>query len=101
MMTAANIPLEWKHVVGQKAFETALLLNGLVPIEIDGQIKPRVEHWSGSIPAFASNLRTWGEAGTVKIKSKMTPKMSDHGITCMFVGYMLKIMLATATRCST
>ena len=50
-------------------------------------VKPRVEHFEGSIPPFAEHLQTWGEAGTVKIKAKMTPKLGDRGITYMFVGY--------------
>jgi len=73
--------------VAQKAFETATKLDGLIPVMIDDVVKPRVEHFEGSIPLFAEHLRTWGEAGTVKIKAKMTPKLGDRGITCMFVGY--------------
>ena len=40
-------------------------------------------------PAFAKHLRTWGEAGTVKIKTKTTPKLADRGVQCMMVGYAL------------
>jgi hypothetical protein len=29
------------------------------------------------------------EAGTVKIKSDMTPKLADHGVQCVFVGYAI------------
>jgi hypothetical protein len=29
----------------------------------------------------------WGEAGTAKIKSDMTPKLADCGVLCIFVGY--------------
>jgi hypothetical protein len=87
MMKAANIPEQWKHVVAQKALETATKLDGLIPVKIQGVTKPRVEHWCGTVPAFAYNLRTWGEAGTVKIKDKSTPKLGDRGMTCMFVGY--------------
>jgi len=32
-------------------------------------------------------LRKWGEAGTVKLKTKTTPKLGDRGATCMMVGY--------------
>jgi hypothetical protein len=32
-------------------------------------------------------LRTWGEAGTVTVKDKFTPKVSDRGIQCMMIGY--------------
>ena len=87
MMIKALVPEEKKHIVAQKAFETATKLDGLIPVNIDGQLKPRVEHWCGKIPAFAKHLRIWGEAGTVKTKTKTTPKLKDRGITCMFVGY--------------
>jgi hypothetical protein len=36
---------------------------------------------------FHSHLRTWGEAGTVKLKDKRAVKIDDRGYTCMFVGY--------------
>ena len=32
-------------------------------------------------------LEYGGEAGTVKIKSKITPELADQGVQCMFVGY--------------
>jgi hypothetical protein len=32
-------------------------------------------------------LRTWGEAGTVKVKTKTTPKLADQSVHCMFIGY--------------
>jgi hypothetical protein len=32
-------------------------------------------------------LRTFGEAGTVKIKTDTTQKLHDRGVQCMFVGY--------------
>ena len=31
----------------------------------------------------------WGEAGTVKVKTKTTPKLFDRGVHCMMVGYAL------------
>jgi hypothetical protein len=71
----------------REAFQTATMLDGLMLVTIDDVTKTRVEHWSGKVPSFAENLRTWGEAGTVKIKTTMTPKIADRGIQCMFVGY--------------
>jgi hypothetical protein len=32
-------------------------------------------------------LRTCGEAGTVKVKIKTTPKLANRGVHCMFIGY--------------
>jgi hypothetical protein len=49
----------------------------------------RYEHWCGKNPEFSAHLRTWGEVGTVKIKTNATPKIGDRGIQCMFVGYSL------------
>ena len=73
LMIRAKVPKEKKHIVAQKAFETATKLDGLIPVAIDGITKPFVEYWSGKIPAFAKHLRTWGKAGVVKIKTKTTP----------------------------
>ena len=40
-----------------------------------------------SVPKFASKLLTWGEARVIKEQIKITPKISDRGVTCMYVGY--------------
>ena len=45
----------------------------------------RIEHYQGSLPKFAQYLRTWGEAGTVKLGKQ--GKVIDRGVTMMFVGY--------------
>jgi len=87
MMLNANIPEKLKPNAAQKAFETATKLDGLIPVKIDDVYETRVEHFEGPIPPFAERLRTWGEAGTVKIRNKTTPKLGDRGTTCMFVGY--------------
>ena len=65
------------------------MLDGLVPIDIDGKVATQYEHWCGKVPQFAKYLHTWGEAGTVTIKSKMTPKVKDRGVQCMFTGYAI------------
>jgi hypothetical protein len=90
MMARANIPENMKYRVYSEAFMTATLLDGLIPIEIDGIIKPRIKHWSGDMPAYAKHLRTWGEAGMVTIKSPMMPKVRDRGVQCMIGGYAVK-----------
>eukprot|EP00957_Ditylum_brightwellii_P004967 378223-Ditylum_brightwellii.AAC.1 len=38
---------------------------------------------------FAKHLRTWGDAGTVKVKKATIPKLSNKGVQCMFIGYAL------------
>jgi hypothetical protein len=54
---------------------------------VDGRITTRYKHFCGKNPKFAQHLRTWGEAGTVKTKTKTTPKIADRGVQCMFIGY--------------
>ena len=56
-------------------------------VEVYGQSESRFEHFSGKNPKCAGNLRTWEEAGTVKIYKKMSPKIQDRGVTCMMIGY--------------
>jgi len=85
----ANIPYSIRPRVWTEAFKTATLLDGLLPIEIDGKAATKYEHWCGKNPEFANHLRTWGEAGTVKTKTDTTPKLADRGVQCMFVGYAL------------
>jgi hypothetical protein len=87
MMNEANIPTNKRYRIWYKAYGTACDIDGLVPIKIDGVIKTRDEHFSGKLPEFSKHLRTWGEAGVVKTKKSMDPKMNNRGTTCMFVGY--------------
>jgi hypothetical protein len=85
----ANIPFAIRHLLWREAFKTVTLLDGLQVIELYGAEAPRYVHWNNKNPDFAQHLRTWGEAGTVKLKTKMTPKLRDRGATCMMVGYAL------------
>jgi hypothetical protein len=87
LMCAANIPLKVRYKVWVKAFQHATDLDGLIVIQIDKKVATRCEHWSGKLPKWKNHLRTWGEAGTVKIKTDTTPKIADRGIQCVFVGY--------------
>ena len=87
MMHYANIPIAIRPRVWTEAMRTATLLDGLVVTTIDNKVATRYEHWCGKNPEFAKHLRTWGEAGTVKIKTDTTPKLADRGVQCMFVGY--------------
>ena len=104
MIIAANLPLEKRYVFFREAIETTTLLDGLVVTTTEGIKVTRVEHWGGSLPRWVSYLRTWGEAGVVKLKTKTTAKLVQNGVTCMFVGYALShegnvyIMLDPSTR---
>jgi hypothetical protein len=89
LMHRANVPMKERYKLFHKAFKTATLLDGLIPIKLDGEVKARVVHWSGKLPDFAKHLRTWGEAGTVKTKTPTTAKLADRGVHCMFVRYAL------------
>jgi hypothetical protein len=49
--------------------------------EIDGVTCSRYQHWYGKMPAFVNNLRIWGETGAVTLRSKMTPKIENRGVS--------------------
>ena len=87
LMTRANVPMEYWFKLFQEAFKTATLLDMLLIVEIDGEKKLHVEHWSGNKPEYALNLHMWGEAGAIKLKTQMTSKLEDRGVQCMFIGY--------------
>ena len=87
MMIAANISYEMRFVLFCEAYACATQLDWLVPKMLDGVTKSRVEHWCGHLPQWSKALRTWGEAGVVKVKTKTTPKLANKGVTCMFTGY--------------
>jgi hypothetical protein len=85
----ANIPFAIRHLLWRKAIKTATLLDGLQVIELDGAEATRYVHWNNKNLDFAQHLRTCEEAGAVKLKTKMTPKLSNRGAMCMMVGYTL------------
>jgi hypothetical protein len=89
MLQDANVPEALRKLLMVAAVKTATLLDGLIPVAIDGEVKTRYEHQFGSFPPFAQALRTFGEAGTVTIIKSRTfqPKEKGRGITCIMVGY--------------
>lgn len=87
LMHRANLTMPERYLLATEALQCATLLDGLVVLTINGVTQTRYEHWNGKIPAFAKHLRTWGEAGTVKVKTSTSPKLHDKGVHCMFVGY--------------
>jgi hypothetical protein len=89
LMHRANVPINIRYKVWKEAFKTATLLDGLTVIKLNGVEATRFVHWGGENPEFAKYLRVWGEAGTVKTKTKTTPKLFDRGVHCMMVGYAL------------
>ena len=87
MMSAANVPAKVKRIIYREAIATATKLDGLMQVELNGVTKSRYEHEFGKNPPFVDHLRTWGEAGTVKIKTTTSPKDANPGEHCMMVGY--------------
>ena len=77
LFASVNVPLKLQYKLVNEAFKMATLLYGLVVVEINGKKATRFEHWYGKNPAFVNHLQTWGEAGTVKIKNLVTPKIAD------------------------
>ena len=61
-MHKANIPVLMRYKIWREAFKTVTLLDGLIPVEIDGVNATRYMHWGGMKPAFAKHIKTWGEA---------------------------------------
>ena len=64
---------------------TATKLDWLQAIDRGGVVKSRTEHFGYEMPGFAKHLRTWGEAGVVKLKK--VNKVDNYGTTCIFIGY--------------
>lgn len=58
LMIRANVPYEKGFKLFREAFVTALLLDGLMVITIDGKKATRYVHWCGHNPKFAMHLRT-------------------------------------------
>ena len=58
-------------------------------MNVDGKVLTKYEHCEDKIPSFANHLRTWGEAGTVKVKTTTTAKLANKGVQRMFIEYAL------------
>ena len=84
-MNRANFPLEVRYTTFCEVSNCIAKLDWLTVIELDGEKKTRIEHYQGSLPAFANQLRTIGEAGTVRIGKN--GKVKDRGVTMLFIGY--------------
>jgi hypothetical protein len=87
LMVRANIPMIKRYLLFREAFKTATDLDSLVVTTVGTNKTTRHEHFYGTNPKWMKFLRTWGEAVTVKVKTKTTPKLDDRGVHCMFIGY--------------
>jgi len=88
LMIDANVPRKYRYRCFVLATSAALMLDWLVTVDIAGVEKSRFEHCFGCLPKFAANLRTWGEAGVVTIKSDNWPAVKNRALTCFFAGYL-------------
>jgi hypothetical protein len=87
LMVRANIPMNKRYLLFREAFKTATDLDSLVVTTVGAKKATRHEHFYGNNPKWMKFLRTWGEAGTVKVKTKNMPKLADRCVHCMFIGY--------------
>ena len=81
MNSRANFLLEVRYTTFCEVSNCIAKLDWLTVIELDGEKKTRIEHYQGSLPAFANQLRTIEEAGTVRIGKN--GKVKDRGVTML------------------
>jgi hypothetical protein len=62
-----------------------MLLN--YPTSTKSSLKIPFELLYGEKPTLHNNLKILGEVGVVTTKDKIQSKLSNRGITCMFLGY--------------
>ena len=66
-------------------------LDDLVTVLVGTASATRYEHTDGKLPEWTKfELRTWGEVGVVKVKTKTSNKLLDKGVPCMMCGYAMK-----------
>jgi hypothetical protein len=85
MMSAAHCSDDAKGKIALECIRTATMLDGLKVVQLRDVIATRDAHVNGSNPAWARNLRTFGEAGVVK--DAKNAKTDNRGTVMMFIGY--------------
>jgi hypothetical protein len=85
MMGGANTPVDVRGKVGIECVKMATAVDGLRVITLNGKTMTRDMHFYGRNPRWATQMRTWGEAGVVK--EGKDGKFGDRGTVMMFVGY--------------
>ncbi len=67
-MNAAQIPKSKHFKLWSEAANTVTALDNLIPVRWKGETKTWYEHAGHEIPKFVKYLRTFSEAGIVKVK---------------------------------
>ena len=75
--------------IGSYMCNDAGLVSSCEDRETEGT-KTRIESFMGELPKFAKNLKTFGEADVIKIKSDNWPAVRDRSVTCFMAGYCLQ-----------
>jgi hypothetical protein len=85
MLIAIQVPDLQRFKLLPEVVMTAMFLNNLVLVTLNGESKTRWEHSGVKLPAWVKNIWTSEEAGT--IKEGMNGKVLDRGVTMLFVGH--------------
>ena len=66
-MHYAHVPLEYRYKLFHDCYATAAMVDGLMIVNVNGKFASQFEHFCGANPKCTAYLRTWGEAGMVKL----------------------------------
>ena len=85
-MFEANVPDKFGHLLYPKAILLSAMLDLLTIINVEGKDKSCYEHDRLSTPKWTSDMKVFGEAGVVKLKTKLSWKINNNmGKMCVFV----------------
>ncbi len=84
-MSAVQVPKEEHYKLWGETVVTATALDNHISVTWNRETKTRYEHVGHYSPMLVKHLRTFGEAGIVRIMKD--GKVGDRGITLIFVGY--------------
>jgi hypothetical protein len=90
LLIRSNVPFKYRFHLFMEAFNTTTDLDDLIVVDLNGNRATRYKHYYGVNPPWIKFLKNWVEAGTVKIKTAVIPKLTDRGVQCMYsmmVGY--------------
>ena len=85
MMNLGNVPRNVRYKLFSKVAKTAMKLDSLVKVEIDGAKNTCVNYYSNIVSRWVKYMRTFGEVGTVR--TGKDGKVDDRGAIMMMVEY--------------